>query len=317
MIYFIKSLAAIFLFASTLTYSKPSHEMEILIPGGEGGGWDSTARQVGKLLRSKQLVNKVTYNNYSGAGGARALEWLLKDTVGTQNTLMIQSTPLIIRNLTGVLKQSYRDIDPLVTLIAEHQVIAVAKDSPYKNMQQLLTAIIEDPASNPILGGSAKNSLDHITAALIVSAASTNKLHFRYGASNGGGDALKRLYDGLGVALVTGFGEVIEHHKKGRLRILGITSEKRLPGFDIPTFKEHGYDVVFANWRGFFVNRDMSPKNKRIYTEMLTSLHQSPEWEKVRIKYGWDSFFLSGEDLSIFLEKQEAYLKEILENLIM
>ena len=294
-------------------------KIDFLIPGGEGGGWDTTARQTGQALIDSGLINSATYRNLSGSGGGRALIDLIENENKHENTLMVQSTPLILRNITGVIKNDYRDVRPVALMIAEFQVLVVPASSPFKNTADFVAAIEKSALNNPILGGSSKGSLDHITAALILKSAGLDSLKMRYIPSDGGGDALKRLYEGEGsgdaISLVTGYGEIVDDFHAGKLRILGISSENRLPGIDAPTFKEQGYKVVFANWRGFFARPTISDKQFSAYEKMLNNLHKTAIWADIRAKYGWADFYKSGEDLMQFLTSQEADIKETLQTL--
>ena len=46
-------------------------ELHFLIPGGAGGGWDGTARGVGKALLDSGLVKQASFENMSGGGGGK------------------------------------------------------------------------------------------------------------------------------------------------------------------------------------------------------------------------------------------------------
>ena len=52
-------------------------ELHFLIPGGAGGGWDGTARGVGKALLDSGLVKQASFENMSGGGGGKALNHLI------------------------------------------------------------------------------------------------------------------------------------------------------------------------------------------------------------------------------------------------
>ena len=302
----------------SISFSVMSVEsLDFLIPGGEGGGWDTTARQTGQALVDTGLIQAVTYKNFSGGGGGRALHDLIKHPEKYTNTLMVQSTPLVLRNITGVIKNSFRDIKPVRLMIAEFQVLVVPQESSYKNAKDFIDAVISAPSTNKIIGGSAKGSLDHITAAVILKSAGFDTKKMRYIASDGGGDALERLYKIKHTALVTGFGEIVNDLDAGKIRVLGITSEKRLPGSEIPTFKEQGYDVTFANWRGFFAGPETSKERFDEYSKVLESLGKTEKWEQVRAKYGWADFQKEGSELTQFLEEQEDVIREILTELDM
>ena len=46
-------------------------ELHIIIPGGPGGGWDTTARSVGEALMKSGLESRTSFQNMSGGGGGR------------------------------------------------------------------------------------------------------------------------------------------------------------------------------------------------------------------------------------------------------
>jgi tripartite-type tricarboxylate transporter receptor subunit TctC len=54
-------------------------------------------------------------------------------------------------------------------------------------------------------------------------------------------------------ALVLTLPTVTPHIVEGRLRGLGVASEKRVPAVkDVPTYRESGFDVLSGSWVGFF-----------------------------------------------------------------
>ena len=77
-------------------------KVHFLIPGGAGGGWDGTARGVGKALVDSGILKHASFENMSGGGGGKALNHLISTARRQQGTLMVNSTPIIIRSLQGV-----------------------------------------------------------------------------------------------------------------------------------------------------------------------------------------------------------------------
>ena len=77
--------------------------IHFLIPGGAGGGWDGTARGTGEALTKAGLVGTASYENMSGGGGGKAIGYLIENAESNHGTLMVNSTPIVIRSLTGVL----------------------------------------------------------------------------------------------------------------------------------------------------------------------------------------------------------------------
>ena len=97
-------------------------------------------------------------------------------------------------------------------------------------------------------GGSA-GGVDHIMAALFAGAAGADAAKVNYVPFSGGGESLAAILGGKVTAGISGYGEYEGQIKAGKLRAIGVTSPQRLPGVDVPTFKEQGIDLVITNWR--------------------------------------------------------------------
>ena len=84
--------------------------IHFLIPGGAGGGWDGTARGTGEALTRAGIVGSATYENMSGGGGGKAIGYLIENAASNQGTLMVNSTPIVIRSLVGRFPYNFRDL---------------------------------------------------------------------------------------------------------------------------------------------------------------------------------------------------------------
>ena len=73
------------------------NKIHFLIPGGAGGGWDGTARGTGEALTKSGLIESATFENMSGGGGGKAIGYLIENSKSNHGTLMVNSTPIVIR----------------------------------------------------------------------------------------------------------------------------------------------------------------------------------------------------------------------------
>ena len=128
--------------------------IHFLIPGGAGGGWDGTARGTGEALTEAGLVGTASYENMSGGGGGKAIGYLIENAESNHGTLMVNSTPIIIRSLTGVFPQNFRDLTLVAGTIGDYAAIVVGKDSPINSMADLIAAYDADPSGTAVGGGS-------------------------------------------------------------------------------------------------------------------------------------------------------------------
>ena len=281
-------------------------ELHFLIPGGAGGGWDGTARGVGKALLDSGLLGQASFENMSGGGGGKALNHLISTAKRQQDTMLVNSTPIIIRSLTGVFPQSFRDLTPISSVIADYAALVVTKDSKYQTLDQVLADFKNDPRSVKIAGGSVKGSMDHLVPAMIIKGAGGDPLKLVYIPYDAGGKAMAGLLSGDTQVLSTGFGEALGLANQGLVRILAVTSDERLSqASDVPTVKESGIDVTFANWRGFFGAPGLPEAKAQAYRDLLKKMYDTPEWVDIRNKRGWQDLYKPGAEFTAFLEDQE------------
>ncbi len=106
-------------------------KLHFLIPGGAGGGWDMTARGTGDVLVKSDIVENVSFQNLSGGGGGKAIAHLIETAERQPDTLMVNSTPIVVRSLTGIFPQSFRDLTPVAATIADYGAIVTSADSKY------------------------------------------------------------------------------------------------------------------------------------------------------------------------------------------
>lgn len=290
--------------------------IHFLIPGGAGGGWDGAARGVGEALTAAGLVGNATFENMSGGGGGLAFTWLIDNAASNHGTLMVQSTPLIIRGLTGEISQTFRDAVPIAGVLGDFGALVVHADSPLQSFGDFLDAYRANPDRVATGGGSVPGGMDHLVASLILEAAGLDAEEVQYIPYDAGGAAMAALLSGEIQALSTGFSEAVEMAAAGEVRILGVTAQQRLADFpEVPTFAEQGADMEFVNWRGFFGAPGLPAEQTAAYVEALRAMMATPEWETVRARNGWTNIWYAGDDFTRFLEAQEEEMRAMMQDL--
>ena len=290
--------------------------IHFLIPGGAGGGWDGTARGTGEALTAAGLVGTASYENMSGGGGGKAIGYLIENADSQHGTLMVNSTPIVIRSLTGVFPHNFRDLTLVSGTIGDYAAIVVSKDSPLNSMSDLLAAFDADPSGTAIGGGSVPGGMDHLVAAMAMEAAGKDALALKYIPYDAGGKAMAALLSGEIKALSTGFSEAVALAEAGEVKIIGVTSDERVAAYaDAPTMKEQGIDTTFVNWRGFFGAPGLPADKLAAYQEVIAKMYDTPEWEAVRARNGWVNIHNSGDDFQTFLEGQEKAIGDLMKKL--
>ena len=318
----IKIISSIFLISTISTSAFAIEKLHFVVPGGAGGGWDGCARGTGEALVKSGLLRSASFENMSGGGGGKALAWMIKTQ--PKNTIMVQSTPIVLRSIlrhegyissdaaSGVL--SYKDVTPIAGIIGDFGAIAVAADSPFQTFADVVSAYNADPKSVKMAGGSTRGSMDHLIGALAFQSAGANPNDVVYIPYDGGGQALAGLLSGEGQILSTGLSEALG--AGDQVRILGITANERSADApDVPTLKEQGYDAYFVNWRGFFGPPGMDADVRDEIAKMLGDMQSTPEWEVVRKRNAYVNIYNAGDDFISFLETQTIEMTDLMKKL--
>ena len=290
--------------------------IHFLIPGGAGGGWDGTARGTGEALTNAGLAGTASYENRSGGGGGKAIGYLIENADSNHGTLMVNSTPIVIRSLTGVFPHNFRDLTLVAGTIGDYAAMVVGADSPINSMEDLLAAYDADPSSTAIGGGSVPGGMDHLVAAMTMEAAGRAALGVQYIPYDARGKALAALLSGEIAALSTGFSEAVDLANAGEVKIIGVTAPERVDAApDAMTMKEQGIDTEFVNWRGFFGAPGLPDDKLAMYQDAITKMYETDEWEEVRARNGWVNIHNNGDDFKAFLEEQEQVIGDLMKKL--
>ena len=287
--------------------------IHFLIPGGAGGGWDGTARGTGEALTKSGIVGKASYENMSGGGGGKAIGFLIENANSNENTLMVNSTPIVIRSLVGRFPYNFRDLTMIAGTIGDYAAFVVNKDSPFDSFKDLVKAFRSNPRQVAIGGGSVPGGMDHLVAGLAMLAAGQDPTKVKYIPYDAGGKAMAALLSGEIKALSTGFSEAVTMANAGEVKIIAVTSAERIDAYkDAPTLKEQGYDAEFVNWRGFFAAPGLPKAKAEAYRKALADMYSTPEWEAVRARNGWVNIYNPGGEFVSFLENQEREIKSMM-----
>ena len=252
----------------------------------------------------------------SGGGGGVAIAYLIENAESNHGTLMVNSTPIVIRSLTGVFPQSFRDLSLIAGTIGDYAAMVVKADSDIDDMAGLLDAYRADMSGTAIGGGSVPGGMDHLVAAMAFQAAGEDPTAVKYIPYDAGGDAMAALLSGEISALSTGFSEAVALAEAGEVKIIGVTSDERVPAYDAaPTMQEQGIDTTFINWRGFFGAPTLSDEEIATYQEAIAKMYDTPEWEAVRSRNGWVNIHNPGDDFRAFLEEQEKVIGDLMREL--
>lgn len=301
--------------------------IEIMAPAAPGGGWDTTAREMQRVLQEEGLADQVEVYNVEGAGGTVGIAQLVNDERGNDHQLMMMGLVMIGALATNASQITLADTTPISRLTAEFEVVVVPADSPYQTLDDLMAAFKADPTAISWGGGSAGGT-DHILVGLIAQAVGVDPTQVNYVPFSGGGEALAAVLGGQVSAGVSGVGEWQDQIASGELRALAVSGAATEGGATpvasaagtpppnvAPTLREQGVDVELANWRGLVAPPEISEEGRQCLIALVESMVASGGWQQTLATYGWQDFLQVGDEYSAFLEAERERIVTILTEL--
>src|SRR3954464_3651032 len=301
--------------ALTLAAATPAFaqqlELKLMAPAAPGGGWDQTARSMQQALVPAQNARSAQGTHVPGAGGRVGIAQCVNGARGDGNQMMVNGFVMVGALAMNKSPVTLDSVTPIARLTEEIQVIVVPANSPLKTAQDLAAALKTDIAKTTFAGGSA-GGVDHIMAALFAGAVGADAKKVNYIPFSGGGESLAAILGGKVTAGISGLSEYDGQIKSGKLRALGVTSEKRVAGVDIPTFKEQGIDLVLANWRSVMAPPGITAEQKKTLSNAVENMVKSDAWKDILKQKGWDDAYLGGDAFGDFLKKETARVTDVL-----
>jgi putative tricarboxylic transport membrane protein len=291
--------------------NKPVTGLRVLVPNSPGSGYDTTARAAAKAMEDAKLARNIEVFNVAGASGTVGLQRLVNEKAN-DDLIMQMGLGIVGATFTNKSKATLADTTPLARLIEEAEAIVVPADSPYQTLDQLITAWKADPGKLPVGGGSSPGGPDHLTPMLFAKAAGVTPKDVNFVSYDGGGELLAALLGGKVAFGATGVGEVEEQAKAGKLKVLAVTSAQKVEGLDAPTLKESGIDLVFTNWRGLVGAGGITAEQKQKLIDLVTKMHDTPEWKKALTDNGWTDAFVAGAEFEAFLKSENDRVAGVL-----
>lgn len=287
--------------------------LEILAPAGAGGGYDQNARIMQQILQKEGLASGIQVVNQPGAGGTIGLANYVNNKKRTP-TLMTGGLALVGAIITNKSSVTLEDTYPLARLSADYQPIVVAADSPYKTLEDLIAKFKADPGSVS-WGGSGPGSTDHMLYGLLAKAAGVEPSKINYVVLTSGGEMLSGVMGGHVTVGTGGYSELSAQINAGKVRALAISSPERLPGIDIPTFKEKGFNVDLINWRAVFAPKDLKPEEKQEFEQAIEKMVKTEDWKAAVKQRGWSDVYMPAPEFASFVKQEHARAEALFKEL--
>jgi putative tricarboxylic transport membrane protein len=278
---------------------------ECIVPAKPGGGMDLTCKLARKGLepvaKQTQVDPALRISYLPGGIGAVAWSSVLSQRRGEPDTLVAFSGGSLLNLAQGKYgKVSAADVRWVAALGTDYGMIAVREDSPYKTLRDLLDAIKRNPAAISIGAGGTIGSQDWLKVAMLTKQAGGEPKSLRFVAFEGGGESFTALLAGYVQAVSGDVSEASLHAASGKIRVLAVMADKRLPGplSHVPTAREQGFDLTWPIIRGVYMGPNVPDKDYRKWVIAFEKMMAQPSFEQLRAAHGLYPFSMTGDALT-------------------
>ena len=292
----------------------PQKNVEIVVGSAPGGSNDKTARAVERIVTQMKLVpTSVTVVNKPGGGSNIAFTYVQQHAADA-HYLLIGTPSLLTNHITGLSPIHHGEFTPVASLFNDYVVFAVNAASPVKTGRDLMERLRKDPKSLSIGFATTLGSHNHIAAGLLLKAIGGNARDLKVVAHKGSADAITNLLGSHINLVTTAAGNIAAHVTAGKLRVVGVAANQRLPGplATVPTWKEQGVNLVFGGWRGIMAPKGLTPQQAIYWENVLRKVVEAPEWKADLERNFWSDDFILGAAFRKELDKDYAEMKAVL-----
>jgi len=202
--------------------------------------------------------------------------------------------------------------DPVIMLVNTPCWILVPRDSPFKNINDLIAAAKAKPGQ-VTLGNAGAGGGTHIIALALEKAAG---VQFNHVPHKGGGPTVVSTVGGHIDACNLSPPEGVPQIAAGQLRCLAVFSKERMKEFpDIPTAREQGLDFVLGQWRGLAVPKGTPADRVKVLHDAFKATMDDPDFQELAKKGGITLEYKGTQDFRKHIaDENEFFKKLIIEN---
>jgi len=285
--------------------SAQNNTVRLVVPFATGGPTDIAARVIAPLL-SEAMGKTVIVDNRVGATGAIGAEFVAR-APADGNTILFGTSSIMGANPALMQKLPYdpiRDFAAVSTIATIENILVVHSSVPVNNVQEFIRYAKDNPGKL-FYGSSGIGSTYHLGAEMFANMTKTQLSHVPY---KGQGPAAQDLLAGHLQLMFDAFNSAVPNIKAGRVKALGIASNKRHPELpDLPTISEQGVPgYVTTIWIAFFLPAKTPAVIVDKMNQDLRAILQRSDVKERFTKLGMQASVSSSHDLDTILKQELA-----------
>lgn len=288
----------------------PTRAISYVIPFNPGGQSDVTA-QYQKAYLEEELGVDVVIRHQPGAGGALAWSNLTKAdpdgyTISGNNIPHIIIQP-IVREDAGYTTDQLK---PVYLFQTTPIGVAVASDSPFDTLEDLIDYAMENPGELTVSGSGTHTGhhlallqLEHLSGA-----------DFTYIPATGAAPSVANFLGGHSEVLMANSNDLLAHLDE--MKVLAIGTDERFAALpEVPTFIESGYQMTAGIDRGVAAPPETPDAVVAQLEAAFEAVSANPEFQREMEELGFVVHTIGATDFAAYLEQKREEIITVLEEL--
>lgn len=253
----------------------PVDTITLVTHSSPGGGTDVFLRQMAPAI-GKALGVDIAVQNTTGGASAKAMAEVAQ--AKPDGSKFYGTTPSFVNtSLLSHPRYSVDDLEPVVNVFLDPELLYTRTESPFKTVQDVIKASKENPKAVKF-GVSTAASLDRQAIEKFKKLAG---IDVGVVTHDGGGDLLIDVLNGTVEAAVGEVEELRGQIAAGKVRLLGVFTEKRLEEYpDLPTVKEQGIDLIVRKFRGIAGPKNLPDNVIEAWEKAIPKVLEDPDFKK-------------------------------------
>jgi len=290
----------------------PSKPIRFITPYAAGGTTSVIARLVGHKL-TESWGQQVLIDNRGGGNTMIGTDALAKSAPDGYTIILVGGAHVLVPLLYKAPYDPIRDFAPVATVGSGQFVLVLNPSVPANNLQEFI-ALAKSNAAQLNHASAGSGSLGHLAIERFNSLVGVRIQNISY---KGAGPALTDLLGGQVQMYFSTTVTAIPHINSGKLKVMAITGEKRLPALpNVPTFAEAGL-AGMAKLGGYYGILAPAATPKPIVDKLSAEIGKylaQPDFQETLVSQGLTPHVASPEQYAALLKEGLATNASIIKN---
>jgi tripartite-type tricarboxylate transporter receptor subunit TctC len=289
----------------------PSKTVRIVVANPAGGVGDLVARVLGDKV-SAEIGQAVIVENKPGASTTIGTDAVAKAKPDGCTILSLTASGVVVTEFRANLPYSLqRDFAPIIAVGSFPMVMAVPAESKLNTFADVVATAKSKDGITYASGGA--GTLAHLSSVRLLNEVNGTGNHIPF---KGNADAIQALQGNQVQLFFPSTAEALSLAKSGKVRLLAVTSEQRVPALpNVPTMKELGFaDFTPRLWFAFLAPAKTPPGTVKALEEAFAKAASDRAVNERLMALGFAPEIKDAAALSVFMNAEAARWRKVIKD---